>query len=111
MLKQKKTNSWTWQEPEHLAPTDLLESLQAGAVIESEARPAGVQPKREAKLWTVIGLTTMHAVCCITYMLYPIFLYRKLILRNCVVKSLQAYIFQNFYTKLPYNSGSVAEEI
>ena len=27
----------------------------------AEARPAGVQPKREAKLLTVIRLTTMHA--------------------------------------------------
>ena len=32
------------------------------------------------KLLTVIGLTTMHAVCHITFMLYPIFIYRKLIL-------------------------------
>ena len=31
--------------------------------MESEARSAGVQPKREAKLLTVIGLPTMHAVC------------------------------------------------
>ena len=31
-----------------------------------------MQPKRGAKLLTVIGLTTMHAVCCITFMLYQI---------------------------------------
>ena len=30
---------------------------------ETEVRPAGVQPKRESKLLTVIGLTTIHAVC------------------------------------------------
>ena len=34
------------------AHTDLLKGLWAGAVIESEARPAGVQPKREAMLLT-----------------------------------------------------------
>ena len=32
--------------------------LYAGAIIKSEARPAGVQLKRAAKLLTVIGLTT-----------------------------------------------------
>ena len=31
-----------------------------------------MQPKREAKILTVIGLTSMHAVCHITFMLYPI---------------------------------------
>ena len=41
----------------------------------------------------------MHAVCRITFMLYPIFLYRRMILRNWVLKSLQAYIFLNLYTK------------
>ena len=58
-----------------------------------------MQLKREAKLLTMIGLTTMHAVCRITFMLYPIFLYRRMILRNWVLKSLQAYIFLNLYTK------------
>ena len=38
------------------------------------ARP-GVQLKRAAKLITVIGLTTKHAVCRIAFMLYPILLY------------------------------------
>ena len=37
--------------------------------IESEVRPTGVQLKRKAKLPTVIGLTTKHAVCCNTLML------------------------------------------
>ena len=36
-----------------------------------------MQLKREAKLLTVIGLTTMHAVCRITFMLYPIFFISK----------------------------------
>ena len=73
-----------------------------------------MQLKREAKLLTVIGLTTMHAVCRITFMLYPIFFYRRMILRNWVLKSLQAYIFLLLYTKSPKNSGStglVAEKI
>ena len=38
-------------------------------VKESEVRPSGVQLKRKAKLPTVIGLTTKHAVCCNTLML------------------------------------------
>ena len=48
----------------------------------SEARSAGVQPKREATLSTVTGLTTrtMHAVYRITILLYPIFVYRRMIL-------------------------------
>ena len=32
-------------------------------------QPTGVQLKRKAKLPTVIGLTTKHAVCCNTLML------------------------------------------
>ena len=48
----------------------------------------------------------MHAVCRITFMLYLMFLYRKMILRNWVLKSLQTYIFLNLYTKSPLNSGS-----
>ena len=42
----------------------------------------------------------MHAVRRITVMLYQIFTYRRLILRNLVLKSLQAYIFLNLYTKI-----------
>ena len=67
---QKKTKSWIpmgLPEAQYQAPTDLFKSLYAQAVIEAEIRPAGVQPKREAKLLTVIGLTTMHAIlhlCC-----------------------------------------------
>ena len=40
-------------------------------MIESDARPTGVQFKREAKLLTVFGLTTKHADCRILFMLYP----------------------------------------
>ena len=78
MLKQKKTYIRTpvaQPEPEHQAPTDLHKSLWAGPFI--EYRPAAMQPKSEAKLLTVIGLTTMHAVCLITFMLYLIFIYRR----------------------------------
>ena len=38
----------------------------------SDARPTGVQLKREAKLLTVIGLTTKHADCRITFISYTI---------------------------------------
>ena len=69
--------------------------------IESETRPAGVQPKRETKLLIVIGLSTIHDVCRITFMLYPIFIYWRTILRNGMLKSLQAYICLNIYTKSP----------
>ena len=44
-------------------------SLKVGNVIESEVQLAGVQLKRKAKLPTVIGLTTKHAVCCSALML------------------------------------------
>ena len=49
--------------------------LYAGAIIKSEARPAGVQLKRAAAFFTVTGITTKHAVCRITFMLYAILLY------------------------------------
>ena len=42
-----------------------------GPIVESDARPTGVQLKREAKLSTVIGLKTNHADCRITFILYP----------------------------------------
>ena len=38
----------------------------------SDARPTGMQLKREAKLLTVTGLNTKHADCRIIFMLYPI---------------------------------------
>ena len=42
------------------------------AITESDARPTGVQLKREAKFLTVIGLNTKHADCRIIFMLYLI---------------------------------------
>ena len=42
-------------------PNQLNKKLYVGAIIESDARPTGVQLKREAKLLTVIGLNTKHA--------------------------------------------------
>ena len=60
-------------------------------------RPACNQ--RWKQLLIVIGLTTMHAVRRITFMLYPIFIYRRMISRNRVLKSLQAYTFLNLDTK------------
>ena len=51
------------------SPSQLNWKLYAGAISKSEARPAGVQLKRAAKLLTVSGLTTKHAVCRITFML------------------------------------------
>ena len=49
-----------------------INKLYVGPLIESNARPTGVQLKREAKLSTVIGLITKHADCRITFILYPI---------------------------------------
>ena len=71
--KRNPTVELQWAQPktEHRAPTNLIESVKAGAFITSEARPAGEQIKRAAKLLTVTGLTTKHAVFRITF-LYPI---------------------------------------
>ena len=55
-------------------PSQLNWKLYAGTIIKSEALPTDVQLKRSAKLLTVIGLTTKHAVCRITFMFYPILL-------------------------------------
>ena len=76
-LEQQKSNSWTPVGPtkdRKSGPSQLNWKLYAGAIIKSEAWPTGVQLKRSAKLLTVIGLTTKHAVCRITFMLYPILL-------------------------------------
>ena len=81
-LEQQKTNSWTPVGPTNdrsSSPNQLNLKLYAGATNKSEARPTGVQLKRSAKLLTVIGLTTKHAVCRITFMLYPILLLRMII--------------------------------
>ena len=50
-------------------PSYLEISFSVGIIIESGVQPASVQLKRKAKLPTVIGLTTQHAVCCNTLML------------------------------------------
>ena len=49
-----------------------MNSFYVNAIIESDARPTGVQLKREAKLLTVIGLNITHADCRIIFILYPI---------------------------------------
>ena len=76
-LEQQKSNSWTPVGPtkDRSSGTSQLNwKLYAGAIIKSEARPTGLQLKRAAKLLTVIGLTTKHAVCRIRFMLCPILL-------------------------------------
>ena len=76
-LEQQKSDSWTPVGPTKdisSGPSQLNLKLYAGVIIKSEARPTGVQLMRSAKLLTVIVLTTKHAVCRITFMLYPIFL-------------------------------------
>ena len=47
-------------------PSQLNWKLYEGAIIKSEARTTGVQIKRSAKLLSMIGLTTKHAVGRIT---------------------------------------------
>ena len=59
-------------KPQWAGPTVKLSvpyHLINRTVIKSEVRPAGMQLKRKAKLLTVIGLTTKHAVCCNTLIL------------------------------------------
>ena len=64
---------WVRPTTDHQASANLTESRhKAEPIIKSEARPTGVQLKRSAKLLTVIGITAKHAVCRITFMLYPI---------------------------------------
>ena len=72
-----ESNSWTPMGPtkdRSSGPSQVNLKLYGGAIIKSEARPIGVQLKSSAKLLTVIGLITKHAVCRITFMLYPILL-------------------------------------
>ena len=79
------------------APTNQNKQFYVGAIIESDARPTGVQLKREAKLLTVTALTTKHADCRIIFMLYPILLYHMIIF--LIRKISPTYIFLN--TKSP----------
>ena len=64
---------WAKQQTKKLRPKPTkINSFMSGSSLESDARPTGVQLKREAKLLTVIGLNTKHADCRIIFMLYPI---------------------------------------
>ena len=58
--KELKIHVVSWQN--EIRTLDVLKS--------PTCRPTGVQLKRKAKLPTVIGLTTKHAVCCKTLMIY-----------------------------------------
>ena len=58
------------KQPKHQAPTiSSIDKSLSRNHQRSEVRSTGVQLKRKAKLLTVIGLTTKHAVCCNTLML------------------------------------------
>ena len=50
-------------------------------------------------LLTVIGLTTMQVVCRITFMLYPIFIYRIMILRNWLLNNFKHIFFWIYILK------------
>ena len=57
-------------QPKYQAPT--ISSIDKSLSLSRNrhrVQPTGVQLKRKAKLPTVIGLTTKHAVCCNTLML------------------------------------------
>ena len=74
----KETTSWnpnnqaTDKTKSSLNQPKQINKLYVGPIIESDARPTGVQLKKEAKLSTLIGLITKHADCRITLILYPI---------------------------------------
>ena len=71
--EQQNSNSWT-----PLGPTKDRKSspnqLDWKLLGRSEARPTSVQLKGAANLLTVIGLSTKHAICRITFMLYSVLL-------------------------------------
>ena len=100
-LEQKKTNSWTpvGQATDKKAPaqTNYNKQLYVGAIIESDARPTGVQLKREAKLLTVIGLNTKDAYCRIIFMFVTYDNFFELIRKISPTYNL----FLNLYTKSP----------
>ena len=93
-LEQKKSNSWGPTRDRSSGLSQLNWKLYAGAIITSEARRIGMQLKRSAKLLTVIGLTTRHAVCRMTYVVSDSFvtndnfpkLIRKIISTNNFLK-------------------------
>ena len=66
---------WAKQQTKKLRPKPTkINSFMSGPSLSltPDARPTGVQLKREEKLLTVIGLNTKHADCRIIFMLYPI---------------------------------------
>ena len=108
--RQEKQNNWNADEAKENQQLDFSKPNQSQSIRHQPTflevfRPEPSQnlipdpPTRNQKgkqLLTVIGLTTMYAVCCITFTLYPIFIYRRMIYRNwMLVESLQAYIFLN----------------
>ena len=85
MLEQQKSNSWTPVGPTKdraSSPNQrysCIEMFLAGAFITSEARPTGMQLKREIvnRDWVNHQARTLshkNAVCRITGMLYPVLL-------------------------------------
>ena len=68
----KENTSWTANDQATDKTKSSPNQLYVGPITESDARPTGVQLKREAKLLAVIGLITEHADCRITFVLYPI---------------------------------------
>ena len=76
-------------ESEHLAPSNIIESFNVVAFMKSEARPTGMQLKREANLLTLFGLDTKYTVCLITSSCSRFFLinyYLSLFRKNHSVK-------------------------
>ena len=53
---------WAKQQTKKFRPKPIkINSFMSGPSLSLDARPTGVQLKREAKLLTVIGLSTKHA--------------------------------------------------
>ena len=82
-----------------------------------EDRRTGVQLKRAAKLLTVTALTTNHAVCRITIMLYPISFTASDYFPKFIRKISRPAFALNLYTKSkwkyrqPKNSGVIPDKI
>ena len=69
------------KQRQHQVPPNLIQSFYAGSVI-SEARSTGVELKCAAKLLTVLVFATKRAVCRITFVLYPVLFWRKIVFPN-----------------------------
>ena len=66
--------------------------------------PTGMQLKRKANALTVTGLTTKHAVCRITFMMYPVLLWRMIIPELSPVKRICVFehsVMTNFNCACP----------